>query len=645
MAAREQFGDYVLLKKLFEDSLGETFRAGKAGKQGLEQVVLLRVLNGRDLDAQAFWGKVADRRPLHDVLKSPNVGSGVDLSRMRGVPYVAYEYISGKSLGNLMVQAEREHSPIPTDLALFIADRIALGLAVGYENRFHEDRILHGFLMPNLVMLSNEGEIRVLGFEVAPGLRAGMAASAVAADVTPYLSPEALGGAPISKTDDIYSLGAILFELLTGRRPQGGGAAVAQVDGATLAADAMPIPPELVTLLKRSLGPAAQRVPDVVSWHKALAKIMVDRHYQPTTFNLAFFMHTLFRDEIDRESKEIEVEKTVTVAAKQVVPPAAVPSADRSGGATKPQAPVFSTYSSTSEAASSAPGNKKGLIIGIAAGGAVVVAGVLYLLLSGGGSKPQENLPQTDATITIPASASTAEHATSMTPDEIKAQLDKMLEERTAAMEKNLKTQYDSKISELQKALTDAQKTGATRVAVPATAAPPPTTTAEKPAPTGGASEPAPAATTPSQPAASTSEPAATSGTTASAPAEEPRPVEPAPAPVQAPATTSTTRAQSVRVGDLVEAGPGVTPPKLASRLEPRYPPTARNFNKSATVNVRALVDENGRVERAEVSGAKAGYGFDDAALAAARSARFDPATKGGVRVKMWTLLRITFQP
>ncbi len=643
MAAREQFGDYVLLKKLFEDSLGETFRAGKAGKQGLEQVVLLRVLNGRDLDAQAFWGKVADRRALHDVLKSPNVGSGVDLSRIRGVPYVAYEYISGKSLGNLMVQAEREHSPIPTDLALFVADRIALGLAVGYENRFHDDRVMHGFLMPNLAMLSNEGEIRVLGFEIAPGLRAGMAASAVAADVTPYLSPEALGGAPISKTDDIYSLGAILFELLTGRRPQGGGAAVAQVDGAMLAADAMPIPPELVTLLKRSLGPAAQRVPDVVSWHKALAKIMIDRHYQPTTFNLAFFMHTLFRDEIDRESKEIEVEKTVTVAARQVVPPAAVPAADRPAPAAKPAGPVFSTYNTASETAAEGEGNKKGLLIGLAAGGAVVVAGVLYLLLSGGGPKKVETLPQTDATITIPASASTAEHATSMTPEEIKAQLDQMLEERTAAMEKNLKSQYDSKISDLQKALTDAQKTGATRVTVPSTAASPPSTTAEKPTTTTSAPEPAPAATTPSQPAPATTEPAATPATGSSAPVEEPRTVEPAPVP--APAATSTTRAQSVRVGDLVEAGPGVTPPKLASRLEPRYPPTARNFNKSATVNVRALVDENGRVERAEVSGAKAGYGFDDAALAAARTARFEPATKGGVRVKMWTLLRITFQP
>ncbi|MFN7963689.1 MAG: TonB family protein [Thermoanaerobaculia bacterium] len=643
MNTREQFGEYVLLKKLFEDSLGETFRAGKTGKQGLEQVVLLKVFNGRDLDAQVLWSKISDRRAVQEAVKSPNLGSGIDLSRVRGVPYVAYDYISGKSLGSLLAQSQRENSPIPTDLSLFITDRIALGLAAGYESHFQDQRLLHGFVVPNLVMLSNEGEIKVLGFDAAPGLRAGMAASAIAADVTPYLSPEALAGQPVSKTDDVYSLGAILFELLTGRRPAGGGAVLGQIDSSALAADAVSMPPELATLLKRSLGPMAQRLPDVVTWHKALSKIMVDRHYQPTTFNLAFFMHTLFRDEIERETKEIEVEKTLTVPVAQVNPAAAAkPAPAPAAEPMRQAAPTFGGYSaatsSTAEVADS--GNKKGLMIGGGVAAALILGGLIYYFVGRGSTTP-EPAPATSqpaATEPAPATQGTTD------PEQIRAEIDRMLSERAAAMEKNLKAQYDQRLQDLQKALAEAQKNPApaARPAGPQPATSVPTTSVPTNPPP-STEPPPPAATTPSTSSPPAGEAKPSGDAEAKGPAAEPPPSQAEPAPAEP--TPAAPRPQQVRVGDLVEAGPGVVPPKLSGRIEPRYPPQAKNLNKTATVTVRALVDENGRVERVEPAGTKAGYGFDEAAQAAARNARFEPATKNGVRVKMWTFLRITFQP
>ena len=91
--------------------------------------------------------------------------------RVRSFPYVAYDYISGKSLATVFAQSARQHSPIPTDHALLIAERLALALAAAYESRIQDERVLHGFVLPHLVMISNEGETRLLGFEVAPGLR------------------------------------------------------------------------------------------------------------------------------------------------------------------------------------------------------------------------------------------------------------------------------------------------------------------------------------------------------------------------------------------------------------------------------------------------------------------------------------------
>ena len=81
----EEFGKYLLLKKLSEDPLGETFRAGRVGKEGMEQIVLLRVFNGKGVDGERLWQKASGRAAVQQALKSPNIGSGVDLGRAVGL--------------------------------------------------------------------------------------------------------------------------------------------------------------------------------------------------------------------------------------------------------------------------------------------------------------------------------------------------------------------------------------------------------------------------------------------------------------------------------------------------------------------------------------------------------------------------------
>jgi len=140
---------------------------------------------------------------------------------------------------------------------------------------------------------------------------------------------------------------------------------------------------------------------------------------------------------------------------------------------------------------------------------------------------------------------------------------------------------------------------------------------------------------------------------------EKPAVAAPTPAPVQekpivpvpvqekpaVPAPAPAARQAQVQVGDLVQPGPGVKGPKLTAKLDPRYPPAAQHLNRAAQVNLKVLVDERGRVMDAEGLGAKAGFGFDEAALDAARRASFQAATKDGVKVKMWMTLQVNFRP
>lgn len=649
----EEFGKYLLLKKLTEDPLGETFRAGRAGREGMEQVVLLRVFNGKGLDGEKLWARISGRGAVQEALKSPNIGNGVDLGRVRSFPYAAYDYISGKNLATVFAQAARHHSPIPTDHALLIAERISLALAAAYEARVQDERVLHGFLVPHLVMISNEGETRLLGFEAAPGLRDLAAGGWQDDSIRPYLAPESLaGGGATAKSDDVYSLGAILYELLTGERlpvavPEAYGG---MIDAALLANEGTPLPAPVAALLKKSLAPRDQRIADAATWHKTLSKLMIEGHFSPTTFNLAFFMHNLFRDEIERESQEMQAEKKLELPQRPAAPvavaaPAPVPAAYEGREATGVREPTWSGTRPGVHAAQSAPSSKKGLWIGIAALLLIGLGAGGYFLFgrsSGGGQQvavaptpvsptvQNASMPGNVPPAPVPA---TGGAPASPTPEELQAQIQKMFEARSKEMEDKLKGQYDDRIKQLQQQLEDSRKAQAAgkqpeRIAQAEPPAPAPVERTPQKSPEPAAAPPQVTPPQPSTPAQT--QPERVAEKPASAPAQVPAPAQPAP--------------QRVQVGDLVQPGSGVVAPKLASNLDPRYPPAAKRLNRAAQVDIKVLVDERGRVMDADHIGAKAGFGFDEAALDAAKRAVFQPATKDGVRVKMWTTLRVNFK-
>jgi TonB family protein len=639
MRSREELGPYVLLKKLSEDPLGESFRAGRVGPQGLEQVVLLRVFNGRRVDAAKLWQRIGERGKLvHKALKSPHIGHGIDLGEVRGVPYAAYDYISGKNLENLLIQAANANSPIPADHALLIAERMSLALSVAADTRAGDERVVHGFAVPHLVMVSNEGETRVLGFEAAPGL--AEQGQELGPEISRYLAPELVASGRVDRSDDVFTLGAVLFELLACQPlpPAAPDAYAALVDGCRVAYDGSPLPAEVAALLKRSLAPRGQRIADAGAWHKALNQLLADGGYGATTFNLAFFMHNLFRQEIEEESREIEQEKKAVVAPAATAA-AAVVAAPAAAGA-RPSAPAAAGPAPANDAA---PAGRSKLPL-VAAAAAVVLAvaaaGGWYLWKGGADGAPdaaaavQPELPA--ATAPAPAEPQ------GPTPEEIQAQLAAMIDTRSDEMAAQLRDQYDQRIRDLQNQLVRAQEDAAererqareaerleaerlTREAEEARRQPP---------------EPEPAARPATPPtAAPAGGDAAGAEKVAEAARPAPQQAKPTPPPVEKPPEPP-----PVRVGDLVGIGEvGALPPELLRQPEARYPAMARKLGKEAEVDVRVLVDENGNVRTADLLGKKAGFGLDEAALEAARSAKYKPATKNGVRVKMYVNLRIRF--
>jgi len=627
MRGREEFGKYLLLKKLSEDPLGETFRAGRVAGGSVDQVVLLRVFNGRALDGGKLWQRISGRSSVQDALKNPNIGSGVDLGEERGVPYVAYDYVSGRNLENLLIQASNTNTPVPVDHALLVAERMSLGLAAAAETRGPEGRILHGFAIPHLVMVSNEGETRVLGFAAAPGL--AEQAGSLSGEITRYLAPELVAGQGVEPSDDVYTLGAVLWELLACKPLPKAAASdpAAVIDGTQVAYDGTPLAPDVAALLKRSLAPRGQRVANVADWHKALTQLMANAGHTATTFNLAFFMHNLFRDEIEEENREIEEEKNISVD-EPAAAAATVVATDAAADLGEPGESTADRY-----ADQETKGSNKGLLIGLAA--------VLLIALLGGGwfFMNQQKAAEEEAAATAAAEQQAAEaepeEPAGPTPEEIQAQISAMLDERSEEMEEKLGSQYDEQLQSLQAQLAEAKSAANAAEEERQRKLAEERARAEAEAERLAAEEAARIAAEEDAAAQAEQERKAKEAERLAAQQEAEKEEE-----QQAAAAAVKPKTKE---GDLVGMGSGVTPPELLSPPQARYPAMARKLAKEANVEVRVLVDERGNVRDVEPLGKKAGFGFDSAAVEAARSAKYRPAMKDGVRVKMYVNLTIRF--
>lgn len=623
-----RFGDYLLLKQLGQDLFGEIYRAGRVEGDGIGDLVLLRIFGSHtgpaDLVRAFESGSVA--------ADGPGVVRAADSGAVEGVPYLALAYSSGRDLSTLARQANEGFSSLETKIAVLLAERIAKGLAVVHQSDEPRVRHHHGFLVPQLIWVTSEGETLLSGSEIGPTILARARESSAFTDIHRYLSPEVRAGAEPGPSDDVYSLGAITFELLTGEKlPADASTHLPTVlASAQLNEDTSPLPAGLSTLLEHSLAPAPERTERADAFHRQLSGWMGESGMRATNFDLAFFMTDLFRMDLKREAEEIEAEKKIDLARKPEAPPAAAPAV-----AEAPQE-RYDVDADPPSKSSPVP-----MIAGIAAVAALAVGG-WYFTRGGGDDVPE---PPAVAAPAPPPPAAAPPPQVDM--EAIAAEMDKLLQEQTASMSSNLSQEYERKMADLQGQLEAAQQAENEALAAaqsqPEDGAP----SAQEPeaAPRSDVGDSAPAESAPVNSAndAPAPEPATEPAPPQPAPAPQPTapppPTRPTPtpdraAPVPPPAAAPTPPPQAV-----------VVPPARLSDPTPVYPEAAKRSGRQATVIVKVLVGTDGRVRETELASTnKVGFGFDEAALRAASKMRYEPAKRDGEPIEMWTTVVIAFR-
>ena len=210
VTANSQLGSYRLLRELGRGGMGTVYLAERADGQ-YEQQVAIKVMSARFKDGAIAWRFVQERQILASLVH-PNIARLLDGGTTEdGMPFLVMEYIRGLPIDRYL--AEKKPG-LTASLDLFRKVCSAVACA-------HRNLIVHRDLKPANILVTGDGEPKLLDFGIAKPLdeSAALTAPENSAMTPQYASPEQIQGSAITTTSDIYSLGVVLYEMLTGRRP------------------------------------------------------------------------------------------------------------------------------------------------------------------------------------------------------------------------------------------------------------------------------------------------------------------------------------------------------------------------------------------------------------------------------------------
>jgi TonB family protein len=633
----EQFGPFILFKKLETDSHGELWRAARLDGGQLGATLALRRIAGGNRQALAAAAEWAQN--VVSQLHGTSFARDQVIGTIDHVPYVAWDYAGGRSLRHIIDRArggkDASPNPLPIDQAIVIAEKVALSLATMSDLRDPAgNRLLHGALIPQFVWISDDGEIRVAGQQLGTGLISSLNDPNIAADIGRYFALEYRTTGTASKASEVYALGAILFLLVTGQEPPDNMTASAFTAAlrAARTTTGNPVPDDIRVILDKSFNlDPAMRYGSVGDMKQALSALANGGKYSATTFNLAFYLSNLLKREMEVETTEREKEAKVNLAPYLEAPrpaPAPLP-ADH-----VPSPAPFAAHADTVPKRSKAP---------LAIAAVVVLAllgGAGYFMFGKSSSQPPATQVVQASTMTQPvaaapriisepvlASPAAATPATG-TVDPKAAQ--------QAAFEEAVKQKLNAEMMKLQTNFTEElKKTKSSHAPVETVAAAP------------ASAEPSPSAAQLDQQRRETARvdtpaPVPQQAAQAIVPQQQPavtatQPAAPAPAPVQ--------QVASVREGDVVDVGALDVLPRPQRPIRPSYPPMAARQRISATVILSALVAETGDVLDVRVLRGFAGFGINESAIRAMKATKFSAPMKEGKRVRTWFPQTIEFKP
>ena len=316
------FGKYLLLDRISVGGMAEVFKAKSYGVEGFEKIIAIkRILPtmGEDRD---FIKMFIDEAKIAGQLAHANICQIFELGRIDGSHFIAMEYIWGKDLLQIQNRVRKLKQMMPVPMACFAIAKVLEGLDYAHRKRDPLGRpleIVHRDCSPQNVLVSYEGEVKVIDFGIAKATsRNSRTMAGVLKGKFGYMSPEQVRGLPLDRRSDIFALGTMLYECLTGERLFQG-----ETDFSTLEkvrnVDIQPpravnpnIPESVEKVILKAL---AKDVDDRYQWCSEmladLQQYLMGQDVVFTAKSLSSWLKDMFAQEIDRERQQLEQYKRV----------------------------------------------------------------------------------------------------------------------------------------------------------------------------------------------------------------------------------------------------------------------------------------------------------------------------------------------
>ena len=200
-------GRYRIIRKLGAGGMANVYLAED---QELGRQVAIKILDGRHAADNSFIERFRREAKNAAGLSHPNIVSIYDRGEAEGTYYIAMEYLSGRSLKELIVS----RGPTPIKIAVDYTRQTLAALSFAHRNG-----IVHRDIKPHNVVVDSDGRLKVTDFGIARSGASQMTEVGSIIGTAQYLSPEQARGAPVDQRSDVYSVGIVLYEMLTGKVP------------------------------------------------------------------------------------------------------------------------------------------------------------------------------------------------------------------------------------------------------------------------------------------------------------------------------------------------------------------------------------------------------------------------------------------
>jgi serine/threonine protein kinase len=336
----DAYGPYRLIDRVAVGGMAEVFKAKRSGVEGFEKVVAVKRILPHLSDNQEFVDMFVNEAKMVAGLTHPNIVQIFDLGRIDKSYYIAMEYVHGHDLRTILKRAKEKGMRMPLDLSLHIVNEVCAALEYAHRKKDDKGRpmqIVHRDVSPQNIMISFEGDVKLTDFGIAKAAtKAGNTDRGALRGKLLYMSPEQAWGQPIDRRSDLYSLGIVLYEMITDRKPFLGGSTELSILEAVRQGEIAPprganprIPESLENVVMKALAKDADaRYQDAAEMHRGLERVLRERQ-PPAAGELARLLEVLFdrdeREEVDPDEVRSGEHKIAAVRAGRPADPAEAP--------------------------------------------------------------------------------------------------------------------------------------------------------------------------------------------------------------------------------------------------------------------------------------------------------------------------------